>query len=161
MSACNVGDLDSIPGLGRSPGEGNGYPPTPVFLPGESQGRRSLVGCGPWGREESDTTERFHCHFSLSCTGEGNSNPLQCSCLENPRDGEAWWAAIYGVAQSRTQLKRLSSSSSSKATYRKCISEQNEYSCPHGAYLPVGEDNPQTIVMTTKCSVESCTEKGR
>ena len=60
-----------------------------------------------------DTTERLHFHFSLSCIGEGNGNPLQCSCLENPRDGGAWWAAIYGVAQSRTRLKRLSSSSSS------------------------------------------------
>ena len=54
------------------------------------------------GSLESDTTERVHFHFSLSCIGEGNGNPLQCSCLENPRDGEAWWAAIYGVAQSRT-----------------------------------------------------------
>ena len=74
--------------------------PTPVLLPGESHGWRSLVGCSPWGREESDTTERLHFHFSLSCTGEGNGNPLQCSCLENPRDGGAWWAAIYGVAES-------------------------------------------------------------
>ena len=57
-------------------------------------------------------TERLHCHFSLSCIGEGNGNPLQCSCLENPRDGGAWWSAIYGVAQSRTRLKQLSSSSS-------------------------------------------------
>ena len=56
-------------------------------------------------------TERLPFHFSLSCIGEGNGNPLQCSCLENPRDGRAWWAAIYGVAQSRTRLKRLSSSS--------------------------------------------------
>ena len=62
------------------------------------------------GSLESDTTERLHFHFSLSCTGEGNGNPLQCSCLENPRDGEAWWAAVYGVAQSWTRLKRLSSS---------------------------------------------------
>ena len=85
--------------------------PTPVLLPGKSHGRRSLVGCSPWGREESDTTERLHLHFSLSCIGEGNGNPLQCSCLENPRDGGAWWAAIYGVAQSQTRLKRLSSSS--------------------------------------------------
>ena len=59
-----------------------------------------------------DTTERLHFHFSLACIGEGNGNPLQCSCLENPRDGGAWWAAIYGVTQSQTQLKRLSSSSS-------------------------------------------------
>ena len=51
------------------------------------------------------TTEQLHFHFSLSCIGEGNGNPLQCSCLENPRDGGAWWAAVYGVAQSRTQLK--------------------------------------------------------
>ena len=60
---------------------------------------------GPWGLEESDTTERLHFHFSLSCIGEGNGNPLPCSCLENPRDGGAWWASVYGVAQSRTQLK--------------------------------------------------------
>ena len=71
----------------------------------------SLVDCSPWGREESDTTDWLHFHFSLSCIGEGNGNPLQCSCLENPRDGGAWRAAIYGVAQSQTWLKRLSSSS--------------------------------------------------
>ena len=87
------------------------WQPTAVFLPGESQGWGSLVGCSPWGHKESDMTEHFHFHFSLSCIGEGNGNPLQCSCLENPRDGGAWWAAIYGVAQSRTRLKRLSSSS--------------------------------------------------
>ena len=76
--------------------------PTPVLLPGKSHGRRSLVGCSPWGRKELDTTERLHFHFSLSGVWEGNGNPLQCSCLENPRDGGAWWAAVYGVAQSRT-----------------------------------------------------------
>ena len=69
----------------------------------------------PWaaihGVAKSGTTDRLHFHFSLSCIGEGNGNPLQCSCLENPRDGGAWWAAVYGVAQSRTRLKRLSSSS--------------------------------------------------
>ena len=75
--------------------------PTPVFLPGKSHGRRSLVGCSPWGRWESDVTERLHFNFSLSCTGEGNGNPLQYSCLEN---GGAWWAAVYGVTQSRTRL---------------------------------------------------------
>ena len=85
--------------------------PTPVLLPEESHGWRSLVGYSPWGREESDTTERLHFHFSLSCFGEGNGNPLQCSCLENPRAGGVWWAAVYGVAQSRTRLKWLSSSS--------------------------------------------------
>ena len=72
--------------------------PTPVLLPGKSHGRRSLVG----------STERLHFHFSLLCIGEGNGNPLQCSCLENPRDGGAWWAAIYGLAQSWTRLKWLS-----------------------------------------------------
>ena len=72
----------------------------------------------PWAEKpgrlqsmESETTERLHFHFSLSCIGEGNGNPLQCSCLENPRDGGAWWAAVYGVAQSQTRLKWLSSSS--------------------------------------------------
>ena len=76
--------------------------PTPVLLPGKSHGWRSLVGYSPWGREESDTTERLHFHFSLSCIGEGNGNPLQCSCLENPRDRGASWAAVYGVAESDT-----------------------------------------------------------
>ena len=71
------------------------------------------MGCSPWGLEESDTTERLHFDFSFSCIGEGNGNLLQCSCLENPRDGGAWWAAVYRVAQSWTRLKRLSSSSSS------------------------------------------------
>ena len=79
--------------------------PTPVLLPGKSHGRRSLVGCGPWPYYELNTTERLHFHFSLSCIGEGNGNPLQCSCLENPRDGGAWWTAVYGVTQSRTRLK--------------------------------------------------------
>ena len=86
--------------------------PTPVLLPGKSHGRRSLEGSNPWGCEELDTTERLHFHFSLSCIGEGNGNPLQCSCLENPRERGAWLAAIHGVAQSWTRLKWLSSSSS-------------------------------------------------
>ena len=89
--------------------------PTPVLLPGKSHGQRSLVGCSPWGHEESDTTEQLPFHFSLSCIGEGNGNPLQCSCLENPRFRGAWWAAVYGVAQSRTRLKRLSSSSRARS----------------------------------------------
>ena len=79
--------------------------PTPVLLPGQSHGWRSLVG--------SDMTEQLHFHFSLSCIGEGNGNPLHCSCLDNPRGGEACWAAVNGVAQSWTRLKRLSSNSSS------------------------------------------------
>ena len=101
--------------------------PTPVLLPGKSHGRRSLVGCGPWGREETDVTERLHFPFSLSCTGEGNDNPLQCSCLENPRDRGAYWAAVYGVAQSRTRLKRLSSSSSSSICMYVCMYVYNHH----------------------------------
>ena len=77
----------------------------------------SLVGCSPWGRWGSDTTERLHFHFSLSCIGEGNGNPLQRSCLENPRDGGAWWAAVCGVTQSQTRLNWLSSSSSNIIKY--------------------------------------------
>ena len=96
--------------------------PTPVLLPGKSHGQRSLVGCSPWGRYELDTTEQLHFHFSLSCIGGGNGNPLQYSCLENPRDGGAWWAAVYGVAQSRTRLKRLSSSSSKKSNWISLLS---------------------------------------
>ena len=87
--------------------------PTPVLLPGKSHGRMSLLGYSPWGREKSDMTEWLHFHFSLSCIEEGNGNPLQRSCLENPRDGGAWWVAVYGITQSWTRLMRLSSSSSS------------------------------------------------
>ena len=92
--------------------------PTLVLLPGKSHGWRSLVGCSPWGRWVGHDWATS-LSFSLSCIGEGNGNPLQCSCLENPRDGGAWWAAIYRVAQSQTWLKQLSSSSSSK--YNKSI----------------------------------------
>ena len=86
------------------------WQPTPVLLPGKSHGWRSLVGCSPWCCWESDMTERLQLYFTLSFTGEGNGNPLQCSCLENPRDGGGWWAAVYGVTQSQTRLKWLSSS---------------------------------------------------
>ena len=86
--------------------------PTPVLMPGKS--------IHAWMEEPgSDTTERLHFHFSLTRIGEGNGNPLQCSCLENPRDEGAWWAAVYGVAQSRTRLKRLSSSSRGKKKHIK------------------------------------------
>ena len=110
---CTVDDISYI--LDLLVMNGTEWHPSPVLLPGISHGRRSPVGCSPWGREELDTTERLHFHFSLSCIGEGNGNPLQCSCLENPRDGGAWWVAVYGVTQSRTRLKRLSSSSSSSS----------------------------------------------
>ena len=90
-------------------GEGNGTPLQYSCLENPMDG-------GAWwaavhGVAKSDMTKLLHFHFSLSCIGEGNGNPLQCSCLENPRDGGAWWAAVCGVAQSRTRLKRLSSSS--------------------------------------------------
>ena len=155
-SACNVGDLGSIPRLGRSPGEGNGNPlqysclenpmdgaawwaivhgftkswtrlsnfttlqycvdfchtlacirrrqwhPTSVLLSGKSHGWRSLVGCSPWGREESDMTERLPFYFSLPCIGEGNGNPLQCSCLENLREGEPGGCRLWGDTESDT-----------------------------------------------------------
>ena len=102
--------------------------PTPVLLPRKSHGRRSLVGCSPRGRWGSDMTERLHFHFSLSCIGEGNGNPLQCSCLENPRNQGAWWAAVYGVAQGQTRLKWLSSSSSSAhITHKRHSGELSNY----------------------------------
>ena len=71
--------------------------------------QRSLAGHAEL--DKAKVTKRLHFHFSLSCIGEGNGDPLQCSCLENPRDGGAWWAAVLGVAESRTRLKQLSSSS--------------------------------------------------
>ena len=94
-SPCNVGDKGSIPGSGRSAGGGNSNPL--ILLPGKFHEWRSLENYGPWGCKEVDMTERLHFHFSLSCTGEGNGNPLQYSCLQNPRGGGAWWAAVYGV----------------------------------------------------------------
>ena len=82
--------------------------PTPVLLPGKSYGWRSLVGCSPWGREDSDTTERLHFHLSLSCIGEGNGNPLQYSCPENPIDGGTWLATVHGVTKSWKWLSDFS-----------------------------------------------------
>ena len=120
----------------------------------KSHGWRSLVGFSPWGREESDKTEQLHFHFSLSCIGEGNGNPLQCSCLENPRDGGAWWAAVSGVAQSQTRLKRLSSSSRvGKAVRRKpCLGThqpKGTISPPVMAAIQVGED-PVFVLQRAK-----------
>ena len=114
---------------------GRQWHPTPVLLPGKSHRQRSLVGCSPWGHKESDTTEQFPFHFSLPCIGEGNGNPFQCSFLENPRDGEAQWAAVYGVAQSWTPLKWLSSSSSSP---KSCLTLCHPMDCRHQAPLSMG-----------------------
>ena len=104
-------------------------------MPGKSHGRRSLVGCSPWGCEELDTTEQLHFHFSLSSIGEGNGNPLQCSFQENSKDRGAWWAAIYGVAQSRTQLKWLSSSSSSSSIPLQRCTTWSSFSCQWISWL--------------------------
>ena len=102
---------------GKYQGGGRGWQrrqwhPTPVLLPGKSHGQRSLVGCSPQGRQSRTRLSNFPFtfHFSLSFIGEGNGNPLQCSCLGNPWDVGAWQAAVYGVAQSRTRLKQLSRS---------------------------------------------------
>ena len=76
--------------------------PTPVLLPVKSHEWRSLVGCSPWGRWGSDMTERLHFPFPFSCIGEGNGNPLHCSCLENPMDPRAWQATVHGVAELAT-----------------------------------------------------------
>ena len=84
------------------------------------------MGCSPWGCEESDTTERLHFRFSLSCIGEGNGNPLQCSCLGSPRDGGAWWAAVYGVTQSRTRLKRLNNNNNNKECVNFLVRARNK-----------------------------------
>ena len=89
------------------------------------------------GRQESDTTERLHFHVSLSCIREGNGNPFQRSCLENPRDGGAWWAAVYRVAWNRTRLKRLSSSSSSSSSRQFLVSQQFNKICQLKEFLAV------------------------
>ena len=123
------------------------WQPNTVLLPGKSYGQRSLVGYSPWGREESDTTEWLYFHFSLSCIEEGNGNLLHSrasreglwsirkyfwnrsysySCLENPRDRGAWWAAVYGIVQGRTQLKWLSRSSSNYGGWDKYTVYQAE-----------------------------------
>ena len=120
------------------------WQPTPGLLLGKSHGQRSLVGCSPWGHLESDTTEWLHFHFSFSCVGEGNGNPLQGSCLENPRDGGAWWAAVYGVAQSRTRLKRLSSGSS------------QEDSIGHRATKPKRHNDRACALEPTRSSPWAC-----
>ena len=123
------------------------WQPTPVLLPGKSHGWRSLVGCSPWGLEELDTTERLHFHFSLSCIGEGNCNPLQCSCLENPRDGGAWWAAVYGVAQSWTRLKRLIKQASKSSAQFRC-SVVSDLCNPMDCSTPVSSPHPLSVEST-------------
>ena len=100
------------------------------------------------GSLESDMTERLHVHFSLSCTGEGNGSPLQCSCLENPRDGGPWWAAVYGVAQSQTRLKQLSSS---KGIFLKGQFSSVAQSCPT-LCDPMNRSMPASLSITNSQS---------
>ena len=99
------------------------------------------MGGGAWwvavhGVAKLDTTEQLRFHFSLSCIGEGNGNPLQCSCLENPRDGGAWWAAVYGIAQSRTRRSDLAAAAAAAGILRQAPSWENS---PGGLFgLPEG-----------------------
>ena len=95
------------------------WQPTPVLLPGKSHGQRSLVGCSPWGREETDMTEWLHFHFSLSCFGEGNGNPLRCSCLENLRDGQPGGLLSMG-SQSWTWLSDLAAAAAAAVCINRC-----------------------------------------
>ena len=126
-------------GVYQSPSWRRQWHRPPVLLPGKSHGQRSLVGCSPWGHQESDTTERLHFHFSVLCSGEGNGNPLQCSCLENPRDRGAWPAAVYGVGQSWTRLKQISSSSRIPQAY---MFNYNDFLTPvHISYKFLSEAN--------------------
>ena len=113
--------------------------PTPVLLPGQSPGQRSLVGCSPCDCWESDMTEWLHFQFSFSCIGEGNGIPLQCSCLENPRDRGAWWAAVYELSQSWTRLKRLSSSSRSSSYF---VMHDPQHSQVTGSHILVSNHLP-------------------
>ena len=105
-------------------------------------------------------TERLHFHFSLSCIGEGNGNPLQCSCLENPRDWGAWWAAVHGVAQSRTRLKRLSSSSSTGlisgvAEIRSDISDSNVHIFKLYSFMDTVSLHPSYFLYTSNYNVSN------
>ena len=131
--------------------------PTPVLLPGKSHGWRSLVGYTVHGIAKSRTRlSDFTFIFSLSCIGEGNGNPLQCSCLENPRDSGAWWAAVYGVAQSRTRLKCLSSSSSSNTysyTHTQDRLSPRHLMC-HFAALSTCLPVVRSITPFSKCSLK-------
>ena len=108
--------------------------PTPVLLPGKSHGQRSLVGSSPWGLQESDTTEWLHFQFSLSCIGEGNDNPLRCSCLESPRDWGAWWAAIYGIAQSLHDWSDLTAAAAAWVTASKLSEFLESWECLFYSY---------------------------
>ena len=132
---ANAGGMGLIPGLGRSPGGGNGNLLQYSCLD-------NLLDRGAWratvhGVTKSQTRlSDFTFNFSLSCIGKGNGNPLQCSCLENPRDEGAWWAAVYGVRQSRTRLRRLSSSSSSSSFPCSSVGKESACQCRRHGFNP-------------------------
>ena len=155
---ANAGDTGLIPGPGRFRWR-QWHPST---LAWKIHGQRSLVGCSPWGHEESDSTEWLHFHVSFSCIEEGNGNPLQCSCLENPRDGGAWWAAVSGVAQSQTQLKRLSSSSQEDSTCHGAIKLMchNSWACTlepvHATTTEAGEPRACALQLEKPPQWEVC-----
>ena len=117
--------------------------PTPVLLSGKSHGWRSLVGCSPWGRQESDTTERLHFHFPLPCTGEGNGNPLQCSCLRIPgtgshRVGHDWsdLAAAAAAAAAAAMLGRTEEHRGLNAGLVSAIYTPGQHHTPGQSYTP-------------------------
>ena len=111
--------------------------PTPVLLLGKIPWMEEPGRLQSMGSLESDTTQRLHFHFSLSYIGEGNGNPLQCSCLENPRDGGPWWAAVSGVTQSRTLLMQLTNKSTRSTKHLQNTSPHagnTFYSIAHGTF---------------------------
>ena len=118
----------------------------------EEPGGLQSMGSLRVGHDESDTTERLHFHFSRSYIGEGNANPLQYSCLENPRDGGAWWAAVYGVSQSQAQLKRLSSRSSKASLY--CSFSQLYFL--QSLHSPVSDQGPCVLQLPSKSANLLC-----
>ena len=137
-------------------GEGDGTPLQYSCLE-KPHGWKSLVGYSPWGHEESDTTERPHFHFSFSCIGEGNG---KYSCLENPRDGGAWWAVVYGVTQSQTRLRllsssssRSSSSSSSSSTLMMCITSKFHNNFVKYVFIPFQSWEGGSIDWLITCPV--------
>ena len=126
--------------------------PTPVLLPGKSHGQRSLVGCNPWGQEESDTTERLHFHFSLSCIGEGNGNPLQCSCLENPRDRGAWWGPSMGSHRVRHDWSDLAAAAAVAGFPDGSDGKDSACNVGHLDLIP-GQEDPMERGMATHSSI--------
>ena len=112
--------------------------PTPVLLPGKSHGQRSLVGCSPWGRKELDMTEQLHFHFSLSCIGEENGNPLQCSFLENPRDGEP--GGLLSVGWHRVKHD-WSDSAAEKTETVICWGDEGVSKCCSGRHFTISVSN--------------------